>query len=108
MYYWTGGSFVGIAYRIARDSRLMGGGFFAAMISLFNIFLGIVPCGATGRHRKRHKHSRDNESDKQSSKRARTQKPTYENRDDDGDERGKDHLFDGGFGGNVDGFGIVG
>ena len=46
----AGGVFIRVSDRVAGNRRFMGFGAFTAKITRFNIFLGIIPCGASGSH----------------------------------------------------------
>ena len=47
---WTGGVLVRIADRIAGYRGLMGLGALAAVVAVLDVFLGVVPGAAAGRH----------------------------------------------------------
>ena len=56
---WTGSIFVGIANRVAGYRSMVGVGALAAMVSIFDIFFGVIPRAASGGHGQCHEKARD-------------------------------------------------
>ena len=104
------GVFVGIPDRISGDGSGVGGGTFAPIISLFDIFFGIIPSAAGGGHGDGDKKTRDDRADENPAEDNGSEARNRGDADDedDGEKGGDDHLAKGSFGDDIDAGSVVG
>ena len=67
----AGGVLVGVTHGVAGHCSLVGLRAFAAMVSVLNVFLGVVPSTATGTHGNRHKQAGDDGTHQQAAQSSR-------------------------------------
>ena len=91
----TCGVLVGVAHGVAGHSRFVGFRALAAVVSVFDVFLGVVPSTAAGTHGNSHEQTGDDGAHQQATQSRWAQDQADHDRGDHGQQAGDHHFFDG-------------